>query len=110
MTLYSPSIGKVVLVTVMVAVLPTQPVLGVKLAPGQPEGPQPPAATTKADILTIASSENRAAPSNNFILHIFSLYDFLPHLSNFAAYPHTFFPIPGGRREAEGMRQATSNQ
>lgn len=56
--LYAPSIGEVVLVTVMVTVVPTHPVFGVKLAPAQPLGPQPPA-------FTVAGRNNKTSDATN---------------------------------------------
>jgi hypothetical protein len=83
--------GKVVLVMVMVVVVPTQPVFGVKLTLGQPPEPQPPA-VTDTGIMTEASSDNKAAYINSFILLIFRLYDFLGDLSNFnRSSPASFF-------------------
>jgi hypothetical protein len=90
--------GKVVLVMVMVAVLPTQPVFGVKLTLGQPPGPQPAAATIEAGIVIAVSSDSKAAPSNNFILRILRLYDFLANLSNLSFSHTSFFPSGGGER------------
>ncbi len=52
--------GKLLLVTVKVAAVPTQPEFGVKLAPGQPLGPQP-AAVTGAGRARATSSQTSAA-------------------------------------------------
>ncbi len=71
---------------VMVTVIPTQPVFGVKLTLGQPLEPQPPA-VTEVGTMIAASSENKAAHSNSFTLRIFRLYDFLANLSNLST-PH----------------------
>jgi hypothetical protein len=56
---YSPSIGKLVLVTVTVAELPTQPEFGVKLTPAHPAGPQAP--STEVGMIRTASSDTKAA-------------------------------------------------
>lgn len=52
--------GKVVLVMVMVVVVPTQPVFGVKLTLGQPPEPQPPA-EAEDGIIIVASRNNKTA-------------------------------------------------
>jgi hypothetical protein len=66
---YSPSMGKLLLETVIVAELPTQPEFGVKLTPGHPAGPQPPA-MTEVGVIEAASNDTKAAKINNFVFLI----------------------------------------
>ena len=58
--------GKLLLETVMVAVVPTHPVVGVKLTPGQPLGPQPPPSTDVGKAIVV-SNDTKAAHSNSLI-------------------------------------------
>ena len=69
---YAPSIGKLLLVTVMLAELPTQPELGVKLTPGHPPGPQP-AAMTEIGMIEATINVANAAKINTFVYLIASL-------------------------------------